>query len=400
MHGLQPIIQTLNQRKGGGSSATNVSNANSVVIMRAMVDVFPGAATEAVAEKTKLAAAVFKKTDIYHGVASALSIGLDEALFRKDSALINDAQWQRMGSTRGRTKADSLRIYPSLNRIRELRKMMNQELSSRFNVVDTEDAWCEGGRANIALFNAVMLLLLREIAENGGAPLSTETAYEFKLSADGAGMTKDGRGLLMFYLIPLFARWPGLKSHQSAKACWPLAIGMAKETKESLRGFLGQNFETVLQGLRAEGVPFRFPDGTSKKVSVKFTFVSDMSALVKLIDGIGSVTAQHSCHLCHETKQEREDFTRSRSAWPEPRTIYGMGMQNVAICSLHGNLRITETLIKLTFELIVSLLFPTEPLQALSAANEGGVDDEDAKDIQTAKSKPQSRSPSCFVPSI
>jgi hypothetical protein len=72
----------------------------------------------------------------------------------------------------------------------------------------------------------------------------------------------------------------------------------------------------------------------------------------------------------------------------------------VAICSLHGNLRITEKLIKLTFELIVSLLFPTEPPQASSAANEGGVDDKDAKVIQTAKSKPQSRSPSCFVPSI
>ncbi len=99
---------------------------------------------------------------------------------------------------------------------------------------------------------------------------------------------------------------------------------------------------------------------------------------MKLIDGIGSVTAQHSCHLCYETRQEREDFTRSRSAWPEPRTIYGMDMQNVAICSLHGNLRVTETLIKLTFELIVSLLFPTEPPQASSAANEGGVDDEDA----------------------
>ncbi len=71
--GLQPIIQTLNQRKGGGSLATNVSNANSLVIMRAMVDVFPGATTEAVAEKTKLAAAVFKKTDIFHGFASALA---------------------------------------------------------------------------------------------------------------------------------------------------------------------------------------------------------------------------------------------------------------------------------------------------------------------------------------
>ena len=92
MHGLQPIIQTLNQRKGVGSSATNVSNLDSVVIMRAMVDVFPGAATEAVAEKKKLAAAVFKKTDIYYGVASELAIRLDEALFRKDSALINDAQ--------------------------------------------------------------------------------------------------------------------------------------------------------------------------------------------------------------------------------------------------------------------------------------------------------------------
>ena len=83
-----------------------------------------------------------------------------------------------------------------------------------------------------------------------------------------------------------------------------------------------------------------------------------------------------------------------------PRTLYGMGMQNVAICSLHGNLQVTETLIKLTFELFASLLFPTEPPRASSASNEGGVDDEDAKVIQAAKSKPQSRSPSCFVPSI
>ncbi len=75
-------------------------------------------------------------------------------------------------------------------------------------------------------------------------------------------------------------------------------------------------------------------------------------------------------------------------------------MQNVAICSLHGNLRVTEALIKLTFELISSLLFPTEPPQASSAANDGGVDDEDAKDIQAAKCKAQSRFPSCFVPSV
>ena len=40
------------------------------------------------------------------------------------------------------------------------------------------------------------------------------------------------------------------------------------------------------------------------------------------------------------------------------------------------------------------------PQAASSAANEGGVDDEDAKVIQAAKSKPQSRSPSCFVPSV
>ncbi len=99
-----------------------------------------------------------------------------------------------MGSTRGRTKADSLLIYPCLHRIRLLREMVNLELSSRFTVVAPEDPWCEGGNAAKALPHAVMFLLLREIAENGGAPLSTETAYEFKLSADGAGILMMGGG--------------------------------------------------------------------------------------------------------------------------------------------------------------------------------------------------------------
>ncbi len=92
-----------------------------------------------------------------------------------------------MGSTRGQTEADSLQIYPCLNRIKLLRGMAHLELSSRFTVVATEDPWCEGGRATIALPHAVMFLLLTEITENGGAPLSTETAYEFKLSEGGGG---------------------------------------------------------------------------------------------------------------------------------------------------------------------------------------------------------------------
>ncbi len=124
----------------------------------------------------------------------------------------------------------------------------------------------------------------------------------------------------MFYLIRLFARSPGFKEPPEHQGVLAAGHRHGEGDEGVAAGFLGKNFETVLHDLRAEGIQLPFPDGTIKKVLVKFTFVSDMSALVKLIDGIGSVTALHSCHLCHETRQEREDFTRSRREWPEPRT--------------------------------------------------------------------------------
>jgi hypothetical protein len=70
-----------------------------------------------------------------------------------------------------------------------------------------DDGWSTGGRAVISLRLLVSLLLFREVAEKKSAPLDAERVYEFKLSANSAAMTKDGRGLLIFYLIPVFATW-------------------------------------------------------------------------------------------------------------------------------------------------------------------------------------------------
>ncbi len=148
--------------------------------------------------------------------------------------------------------------------MRQLRAALDADLKGRFKITTFEDdGWSTGGRVIIRLRMLVQLLLFREMAENGGAPLDADKIYEFKLSADGAAMTKDGPGLLMFYLIPVFATWEGVVSHQSSKLCFPVAIGMASESREALNGYLGEDISTTLTELNSLGVAVPPPLGES-----------------------------------------------------------------------------------------------------------------------------------------
>ncbi len=135
------------------------------------------------------------------------------------------------------------------------------------------------------------------MAGNGGAPLDADKVYEFKLSADGAAMTKDGRGLLMFYLIPVFTKWEGVGSHPSSKLCFPVFIGVASESGEALDGYLGENISNVLTELNLVGVGVPTGAGVTLRLTkVRVKFGADLSVLLKLIPDIGSTNATYACH--------------------------------------------------------------------------------------------------------
>ena len=325
-----------------------------------VLHVFPGETVAAMLDSANSSAAFIKRAGVTKTLAGSMQVPLDRALFLKDTKLLSDAEWQSMSATRGRVAGDNLQIYPTLHQVRNLRAALNADLKTRFQIKTVEDdGWSTGGRAVIPLRLLVSLLLFREVAENQGAPLDAERVYEFKLSADGAAMTKDGRGLLIFYLIPVFATWEGVVSHQSSKSCFPVAIGMASESAASLSGYLGENISTVLETLNNEGVRLPTSFGNRTMVKVKIKFGADLSALLKLCKGIGSATANYACHLCRcFSKGDREELKLGEEyeEWNPPLTVLGLPVKQVTICSLHGNLRCTEHLLRLTFETITFML--------------------------------------------
>ena len=325
-----------------------------------VLDVFPGETVAAMLNDAHSSALFIKRAGVTETLAGSMQVPLDRALFLKDTKLLSDAEWQSMSATRGRVAGDNLQIYPTLHQVRNLRAALNADLKTRFQIKTVEDdGWSTGGRAVIPLRLLVSLLLFREVAENQGAPLDADRVYEFKLSADGAAMTKDGRGLLIFYLIPVFATWEGVVSHQSSKACFPVAIGMASESAASLSGYLGENISTVLETLNNEGVRLPTSFGNRTMVKVKIKFGADLSALLKLCKGIGSATANYACHLCRcFSKGDREELKLGEEyeEWNPPLTVLGLPVKQVVICSLHGNLRCTEHLLRLTFETITFML--------------------------------------------
>ena len=338
-----------------------------------VLHVFPGETVAAMLDSANSSAAFIKRAGVTKTLAGSMQVPLDRALFLKDTQLLSDAEWQSMSATRGRGAAANLQIYPTLHQVRQLRAALNADLKSRFQIKTVEDdGWSTGGRAVIRLRMLVQLLLFREMAENGGAPLDADKIYEFKLSADGAAMTKDGRGLLMFYLIPVFATWEGVVSHQSSKICFPVAIGMATESGEALNGYLGDDICTTLTQLNSLGVAVPTGAGDDlRQIKVRVKFGADLSALLKLIPDIGSANATYACHLCKCcTKGDREEIKLGEDyeKWDKQLTVLGLPLKEVVICSLHGNLRCTERLLRLTFEKITSLLFPSSGVTPASEA--------------------------------
>ena len=313
-----------------------------------VLHVFPGETVAAMLDSANSSAAFIKRAGVTETLAGSMQVPLDRALFLKDTLLLSDAEWQSMSATRGRVAGDNLQIYPTLHQVRNLRAALNADLKTRFQIKTVEDdGWSTGGRAVIPLRLLVSLLLFREVAENQGAPLDAERVYEFKL------------GLLIFYLIPVFATWEGVVSHQSSKSCFPVAIGMASESAASLSGYLGENISTVLETLNNEGVRLPTSFGNRTMVKVKIKFGADLSALLKLCKGIGSATANYACHLCRcFSKGDREELKLGEEyeEWNPPLTVLGLPVKQVTICSLHGNLRCTEHLLRLTFETITFML--------------------------------------------
>ena len=82
-------------------------------------------------------------------------------------------------------------------------------------------------------------------------------------------------------------------------------------------------------------------------LKVRIEIAADMASLWKAT-GIGSDSCNHSCIYCNVSKEGREvigDAASGRGVWRTDLNVFGVSMDRVHICALHGLTRVTEKLL-------------------------------------------------------
>ena len=83
-----------------------------------------------------------------------------------------------------------------------------------------------------------------------------------------------------------------------------------------------------------------------EKIRCQIDVAADLSALWK-VTGIGSAGNDKSCLFCDISKAQRQSFLNTGDLRTDLNTVFGLAMDRVHCCILHGYMRIGEKPLKL-----------------------------------------------------
>ena len=138
---------------------------------------------------------------------------------------------------------------------------------------------------------------------------------------------------------------------QSNASVFPFAISWVSESTASLTSTVPGLTESIAD-LQNHGLAIQLPDGVFH-LPVRIDIAADMSSLWKL-NGIGSASTNKSCVYCNASTESRQHIGDPRCNLNDPenvrtdlRPIFGLPLEQIHICTLHGMTRVTEKLVKL-----------------------------------------------------
>ena len=301
------------------------------------------AAVAAVAEDHTLGRQVLQANGaLADSIALGLAVPLWVSLLMKDTVMLSDTKMRNISSSHSSTAVTD---YIQLSRAHDvmiMRRLTNTFVIAKFGIADFVNEECIRAVCNLP---SVCKMHVYAAMSRGYTELRPDTLLRWKLTFDGTDA--GGKSILVFGIIPLSL---GVRS-QSNASVFPLAISWASESSTSLVNTVPGLTECIAD-LHTHGLAIQLPEGVCH-LPVRIDVAADMSSLWKL-NGIGSASKSKSCIYCSASSESRQHVGDTICNLHDPanfRTdllpIFGLTLDRIHICTLHGLTRVTEKIVKL-----------------------------------------------------